>query len=715
MNIEPITPSDARTSVDTSRDSSVDGYPLDSLERLLADCADQPIWRERSDLAAAYVDGKQLTPLQQQALIAEGMPEVKPTNLIGRVIRSILGNEAKSRTDVKVESDDDDISDVAEVLNQSLSEAKREARADTAVSNAYAGQVGPGIGWVEVARAQDPLDYPYRVADVHRSEMWWDWRDQDNLLRKARWQVRKRWQDLDELEASMPQFRQLLRGMANGWTGFMFDNTVDESVVSQWRSDGERWRNYQRRTEWFDSARKRVKLYEVWYKVPAMAVVMHLGPTRRVLFDETNQTHIQAVASRQVQVSKSLTRQVRMALFAGPHRLQDIGTTRRNFPYIPFFAYRDDEDLTPYGLVEGMISPQDEYNSRRLRINWLLRARQIMVDNDALDKEANTLPEVAARIMRPDLTVVLNAQRKNANGFVVSQNLALEKEQIEVMQDAKQLIQDVPGVYGSQLGQAPAGVTSGIANSLLIEQGTVAMGDLNDGYRDARRSVFEGLLELIVEDHQTANMQIKIGRGSARRVVVLNSFDEQGNLINHVKDAPVRVGLGEAPSTPAFRMQQQQVVGQIITALAQAGSAAGVAVVAPMFIEATDLPNRQEAADDLRRATGVPTAGDKNAKQAAEAQQKAEQAKEQAAKDQAMQLAMQEQVAKVRKLGSEADRNESEVGLNQAKAVEIGHSMGVQSLQTAQTAQAANDTTVDPEAERQMQIDAAMAEAMQAA
>lgn len=715
MNIEPITPSDARTSVDTSRDSSVDGYPLDSLERLLADCADQPIWRERSDLAAAYVDGKQLTPLQQQALIAEGMPEVKPTNLIGRVIRSILGNEAKSRTDVKVESDDDDISDVAEVLNQSLSEAKREARADTAVSNAYAGQVGPGIGWVEVARAQDPLDYPYRVADVHRSEMWWDWRDQDNLLRKARWQVRKRWQDLDELEASMPQFRQLLRGMANGWTGFMFDNTVDESVVSQWRSDGERWRNYQRRTEWFDSARKRVKLYEVWYKVPAMAVVMHLGPTRRVLFDETNQTHIQAVASRQVQVSKSLTRQVRMALFAGPHRLQDIGTTRRNFPYIPFFAYRDDEDLTPYGLVEGMISPQDEYNSRRLRINWLLRARQIMVDNDALDKEANTLPEVAARIMRPDLTVVLNAQRKNANGFVVSQNLALEKEQIEVMQDAKQLIQDVPGVYGSQLGQAPAGVTSGVANSLLIEQGTVAMGDLNDGYRDARRSVFEGLLELIVEDHQTANMQIKIGRGSARRVVVLNSFDEQGNLINHVKDAPVRVGLGEAPSTPAFRMQQQQVVGQIITALAQAGSAAGVAVVAPMFIEATDLPNRQEAADDLRRATGVPTAGDKNAKQAAEAQQKAEQAKEQAAKDQAMQLAMQEQVAKVRKLGSEADRNESEVGLNQAKAVEIGHSMGVQSLQTAQTAQAANDTTVDPEAERQMQIDAAMAEAMQAA
>jgi hypothetical protein len=717
MSITPVTPS-GPNSVDSSRDEAKAGYSLAALERLVADCADQPTWRERADIAAAYVDGKQLTPLQQQALIAEGMPEVKPTNLIGRVIRSILGSEAKARTDVKVESDDDDIADVAEVMNQNMAEAKRETRADSAVSNAYAGLVGPGIGWVEVARSQDPLDYPYRVVDVHRSEMWWDWRDSDNLLRKARWQVRKRWQDLDELEAAMPQFAWLFKVMANGWNGFVFDDTVDETSAAQWRSDGERWRNYQRRTEWFDSARKRVKLYEVWYKVPAMAVVMHLSPTRRVLFDETNQTHLQAVASGKVKVSKQLTRQVRMALFAGPHRIQDIGTTRRSFPYIPFFGYRDDEDLTPYGLVEGMISPQDEYNARRLRVNWLLRARQILVDNDALDEQANTLPEIAARIMRPDLNVVLNANRKNVNGFVVSQNLSLEKEQIEVMQDAKQLIQDVPGVYGSQLGQAQSGVTSGIANSLLIEQGAVAMGDLNDGYRDARRAVFEGLLELIVEDHLTANMQVKIGRGQARRVVVLNSFDDQGNLINQVKDAPMRVGLGEAPSTPAFRMQQQQVVGQIITALAQAGSAQGVALMAPMFIEASDLPNRQEAADDLRRVSGIPTAGDKAAQQQAQAKAAQDAAQKEAMMAQAAQLALQEQAGKVRKLASETDKLESEVGLNNAKAVEIGHSMGVQSIQTAQAgqaAQAANDTQIDPEAERQRQIDQAMAEAMQAA
>lgn len=712
MNIEPVQPSDTH-GVDTGRDSAVNGYPLESLERLLADCADQPAWRERADLAAAYIDGKQLTALQQQALIAEGMPEVRPTNLIGRVIRSILGSEVKARTDVKVESDDDDVGDVAEVLNQGMAEAKRESRADTACSNAYAGQVGPGIGWVEVARSQDPLDYPYRVVDVHRSEMWWDWRDQSNLLRQSRWQVRKRWQDLDELEAAMPKFKTLLRSMANEWNGFVFDDTIDETTATQWRSDSEHWRNYQRRTEWFDSARKRVKLYEVWYKIPAMAVVMHLGPTRRVLFDDKNQTHMQAVASGKVKVSRSLTRQVRMALFAGPHRLQDIGTTRRNFPYIPFFGYRDDEDLSPYGLVEGMISPQDEYNARRLRVNWLLRARQITLDNDALDSNANTLPEIAARIQRPDLTVVLNANRKNANGFQVSQNLMLQKEQIEVMQDAKQLIQDVPGVYGSQLGQAASGVTSGIANSLLIEQGAVAMGDLNDSYRDARRSVFEGLLELIAEDHETANMQVKIGRGQSRRVVVLNSFDEQGNLINQVKDAPIRVGLGETPSTPAFRLQQQQVIGQIITALAQAGSPQGVAIMAPMLLEASDLPSRQEAADDLRRASGIPTAGDKAAKQAAEQQAQAQAAKDEQMKAQAQELAMQEQAGKVRKLSAEVEKLGSEAGLNDAKTTALGHDMGIKSIQTS--TQAANDTTVDPEAERQRQIDEAIAESMKVA
>lgn len=702
------------------------GFNLSHLENLVADCNDQPLWRDRANLAAAYIDGKQFTEEQEQALISEGMRDVKPTNLVGRVVRSLLGQEAKARTDIKVEADEDEYGDLCDVFNARMAEAKRETYADQSVSNAYASQVGPGIGWVEVARNSDALEYPYRIKDIHREQMWWDMRAEDVLLRDARWICRKRWQDLDELQAAMPQFKDLLEMVSNGWAGFAFDSTLDESsVLGRHYGIESRWSNVQRRMDWYDNARHRVKLYEIWYKVPAWGVVMHFSPTHRVLFDENNVTHIRAVNAGKVKLAKGLTRQVRMSLFAGPHRLLDIPTTKRNFPYVPFIAYRDDEDNSPYGLVEGMIAPQDEYNARRIRINWLLRARQVIMDEDALAEKANTLAEVVQQINRPDMTVILNPDRRNkrADAFRVESNLGLQKEQVDVMQDAKQNIQDVPGVYGSQLGQASSGVTSGIANSLLIEQGTVAMGDLNDNYRHSRRLVFENLLDLIVEDHAQPEMQVKIGRGSARRVVVLNAWDpEAQEIVNNTKDAPLRVGLGEVPSTPAFRLQQQTQIAAIIGALGQANPEAA-AMLTPSFIEATDLPNRMELADDVRRKMGIPTAGDKAAAAAAQEQQQAEQAEAKAMEKQAIMLGMQGEAAKVAKTEAEARKTEAQVEetqsktqLNLAQVVNLGHSMALDQ-QTANKPEPVEAAEVPdqetPEMAHERMIEEAIAEAAQ--
>lgn len=719
--IPTLTPiRDDTPNTDTSFDQAPKGaFNLTRLERMVADCDNQPDWRPRADLAAAFVDGKQFSAAQQEALIDEGMPDVRPTNLIGRVIRSICGTEAKARTDIKVEVDDSDMDDVADVMNVCMKEAQRETNADMAVSEGYFGQITTGIGWVEVGTATDPLDYPDRVQAVHRSEMWWDMKAKDMVTSSdGRWQCRKRWADLDELEASMPNHRDLLRQVSNGWAGFLFDTTMDDDTRStvgglsmeHHFSDERRWGAYRRRSDWYDSTRKRVKLYEIWYKTPAYGIILHVGPSSRLLYDKQNPVHVAAVASGKVKVTKELTTQVRMSLFAGPHRLQDIGTTRRRFPFVPFFAYRDDEDLSPYGLVEGMMSPQMEYNARRIRINWLLRARQIILDNDALDTKANTLKEVADQVMRPDMTVVLKGERanKSESAFRVGNALELQKEQIEVMQDAKQLIQDVPGVYGSQLGQAASGVTSGIANSLLIEQGATAMGDLNDNYRSSRKLVFELLLDNIVNRHLTMNLAVMIGRGSSRRQVILNQVDKaSGTIVNNVADAPIRVGLGEVPSSPAFRMQQQAQIATIIGAL-QANPAA-VNVLSPTFIEATDIPNRMELADDLRRASGMPTTGDKAAQQKQQVEQEAELA---------MQKQMKQNMDQLTLVGAskKIELMDSQTGLNKAKTFEIGHGAGLAQAEAEHQYQYPDDDTEGTSAKadqaKQDSIDAAMKEAL---
>lgn len=628
-----------------SIDHTKGGFSLYALEQLVRDCDGQPDWRPRADLAHAYYDFKQLSPEKQIKIRVDMGIDPRQTNLIHGVINGVLGQEARARSDVTVSADDDELADVSDVLSKAMKEAQRETNADMAVSNGYAGQVKGGIGWVEVSRASDPLDYPYRVEDRHRNEIYYDWRATDLGLKSARWQVRVRWEDLDEAEALMPEHRDILRSAVNGWNLAGIPDDLNSVMYSAY--------NNQRRTtirqdQWLDSTRRRIKFFEVWYRVPAEVVVMQIGPTRRIMFDAQNPLHQEAVRRGRVKMHRAVTRQIRMALFAGPHRLIDIGTSKRNFPYVPFFAFRDDQDRSPYGLIEGMISPQDEYNERRQMINWMLRARQIQVDADALATEYNSIADLTDNAGRPDMVTVMNPSRKNLQGGLkIGNDLTLQKEQVEVMQDAKQLIQDVPRVYGTQLGNAPAGVTSGIAINSLTEQGAIAMGELNDNYRYGRRAVYEQLLDLIVEDHLEEELKVMVGSGSSRRVIVLNTWGPNGEPMNRVKDAPIKVGLAEVPNSPAFRMQEQQQLGTIIQALQ--GDPQALAVLTPAYIEASSMPNRQQAADDLRRMKGIPTAGDR------QAQQQNQQAQTEQA-NQASQLQTRGAAAAVAKTEAEAEK-----------------------------------------------------------
>lgn len=615
-DIRPLKPIDKL--MPSMRDHAKAGFSLGALEALVDSWRGQTDWRMRADRAHAFYDmGKQLTPAIEQKIRREWGIEPRQTNLIHGVINGVLGQEAKARSDVKLEADQDEFVDVSDALSARLKEAQREANIDMAVSNAYASQVKGGIGWVEVSKASDPLDYQYRITDIHRNEIAYDMASRSDIgLMQARWQIRKRWQDLDEAIALMPEHETILRGATNGWDAF--NMPTDGNMYSRYQVARENERaTIMPREEWMDSRRKRIKFYEVWYRVPAEVVVLQIGPGRKVVYDKTNPLHVEAVSRGLTKLTKTVTRQIRMALFAGPHRLIDVATTRRRFPYIPFFAFRDDEDNSPYGMIEGMISPQEEFNERRQLFNWMLLARQVQIDDDALNQSMNTIKDIEGSIMRPDLMVVMNANRRNANGFKIGNDLQFQREQFEAMQDAKQLIQDVPKVYGTQLGNAAAGVTSGIANSLLIEQGLTTMGELNDNYRFGRKAVYEAVLDLIVEDHLEEDMQINIGNGSARRTIVLNSWDPQtGAPVNRVKDAPVSVGLSDVPNSPAFRMQEQQQLSQIITSLQ--GNPAAMNILAPAYIESSSLSGRKQIANALRRATGQPVEGDKQAQQEAE-------------------------------------------------------------------------------------------------
>jgi len=697
--MKPTTPYEDRAG-DPSRDFAGAGaFSLYGLERMLRDCMDQPEWRLRAKMASAYYDGKQLSELQRWHIRQEDLEE-RAINLIRPVINSVLGQEAKSRTDVKVEADDDSHYDIAEVTSAKLKELERETCAHMAVSEAYASMVKKGLGWVHVGRSSDPLAYQYRFESVPVDEMWWDWRGQVGVTldHRCRWVVRQRMVDLDEIEAAMPKHREVLRRSVSGWSqiteddGHLLGKPESFELSSAYENES-RFNLIVKKWDWVDSARKMIRLYEVWYRVPAQVVVLHIGG-RKVVYNAKDPRHVEAVSRGLVKISKGITSQVRRALYAGPHRLVDEGTDKRHFPYVPFFAFRDDEDQSPYGLIDGMIAPQDEYNERRLRVQWMLKARQVEMDSDALATEFNTIDDIAANVMRPDFVAITNPNRQNKNhgAIKIRNDLVMQPEQFAIMKDSQELIQATAGRYTNQLGKAQ--VQSGIANSMLIEQGEQSMGEMNDNYSYARRKAFELAVDEILHDLRDENIQVPVGTGKTRRVVMLNGWTPAGMPVNRVEDAHIKTGLAEVPNTPAYRQQSQQQIATIIQALGASPQA--VAVLAPAYIEASGLSNREQLATDLRNVSGMPDPGDKEGQaQAQEQQKQAMQAQQEQAAAMA-QAVLDEKVASAeryrasaRQANANAEMVESRIQAGTAEADVAKTEAEI--LQAMQSADAANE------------------------
>ena len=128
--------------------------PRAQVEMFLREIKHQPHWRREADRAADYYDGNQLSPETVERLKDRGQPPLI-ANLIKPTIDTVLGMEAKTRTDWRVRPEDDEECDdeLAEALSLKLKHAEIESRADRAVSDAQ-GQLREAAG----PEAGSPLD-----------------------------------------------------------------------------------------------------------------------------------------------------------------------------------------------------------------------------------------------------------------------------------------------------------------------------------------------------------------------------------------------------------------------------------------------------------------------------------------------------------------------------------------------------------------------------
>ena len=425
----------------------------------------QPLWRAEADKAADYHDGNTIDDALSAQLQERGMGPIH-ANLIKPTIDTILGMEAKSRTDWRVTADNDNDMDVCEALSAKLHEAERNARADRACADAYSGMVKTGIGWVGITRETNPFKYPYRVESIHRREMFWDWQAKKHDLSDANYLTRQRWFGIDQLVTLLPEHAETLKAVGNGWPTEWLDR-ARESVTLQHAFDQEQrislgdW-------EWRSVQKRRVCMHEVWYREYVRGMVVDLPDGKTVELDQSNMIQMVAIGQGLAQPRPAVYSRLHVSLWVGPHKLEDHCYGTGNFPYVPFFGFREDLTGVPYGMIRSMMPLQDEYDARRRKLLWLLASKRVLIDSDALDTRYNDFSDLAREIARPDSVVVLNPSRKNlGSGIHIETDLGLASQQYEVMMECKQAIQEVACVYNAMLGRGDS-AHSGLAINSLV-------------------------------------------------------------------------------------------------------------------------------------------------------------------------------------------------------------------------------------------------------
>lgn len=628
----------------------------DELGCIVDDIHLQPDWRKGADRDCDYYDNNQLSPDVQAEIERRGMLGVV-RNLVQPTIDVVLGLEAKLRTDARCVADTDEYQDVAEALSKKLKEATREANTNDAIGDAFAGQVKAGIGWCEVTRASDPFAYPYETNAVHRREMYWKWGSEKPLLQDATFLLRRRFFDDTQVMAFFPRAAAAIQGMASGtpldyWLRpgietAQYGFEMGAEAITRWSMEEWEWRN---------TERQRLALFEIYYRRYVRGYVITNPLTGQPLeLDLRNPLHKAVVASGQVKPKAAVYTKLRRAIYCGPARLYDGDVKSRRSPYVPFLAYREDLTGIPYGLIRTMISPQDEINARAQKMLWLLGAKRVTMDADALDPASNDVSDVMAEVSRADAVVILNPERRNRDrdAYYVDDNLALADAQYKVLQDNINTMQQVRGVFSAMLG-SDSNATSGVAINSLIEQSTTVLSKVLSNYKSSKRAVHELVVELLSQDLSGQPVEILVSEtGARRKTIILNQpvADPQTGmrvLKNDVSRANVKVAIEDVTASPAYRSQQLSMISEVIKGLPPEGQM----VIAPAFIEATELPDRKKYADQLRKITNnVDPADMSPEEQQAFAQQQQQAAQMQQAMAEA-QLA--EQQAKANKLQAEA-------------------------------------------------------------
>lgn len=572
-------------------------------------------------------------------------------NVISTAVNWVLGTEKRSRTDFHILPRRKEDSKPAERKSQILKYLSDCNRSPFHRSRGFADAVKVGLGWLE--DAYEPDGDGEELVDRYESwrAMLWDSAGIELDLTDARYVYRTKWVDLDIAVAIFPERRGLLELSArDNEPMFSASHNFGDQAMDAAEIEAERANSPNNQINRY--ARKRVRIIECWYKTPRQLPKMSGGLFSGELYDERSPGHQEQIVSGEAEaVTKQLMR-MHCALFTTAGMLWDGPSPYRHnkFPFTPIWGNRRGKDGLPYGMIRGLRDINDDINKRASKAQFLLSARQVLIEADVVEDH----DETAAEIARPDAYVVVKSGSLGKNAIKIETGREMAEAEFKIMAHDISMIQTASGVTDENQGRK-TNATSGIAIERRQDQGALSTAHFFDNLRFALQVQGEKKLSL-VEQFMTDQKQFRITnmRGKPEYITVNDGLPE-----NDIVRSKADYVITEADWRSSMRESAAAELMDLMVKLAPA-SPQLVMVMLDLVIESTDIHNRDEIVRRVREITGM---ADPDAEEPTPAQIARQ---EQAAKD--SDLAERMKDAELQRLQSEAMKNQATAEKTKADA-----------------------------------------------
>jgi hypothetical protein len=582
-------------------------------------------------------------------------------NEVAPMVDWLIGTERRARVDWKVFPRTEDDVDMADTKTKVLKYVSDINRVPFTRSRAFADSVKVGVGWLDDGVRDDPTqDIIYSKYEDWRNVLW-DSAAYDLDLSDARYVFRWRWVDEDIALMMFPDRKEQIHAACNDSgnreydeddaTGF-YDANSDPEHSGRLVAAG----SYSRH----DVRRSQIKLIECQYRKPTQVKIVADGPLKGQFVHEQDLAMQSNLQSSGASVIEKVMMRTHFAVFTEASMISMGASIYRHNRYslTPIWCYRRGKDRLPYGAIRRVRDIQQDLNKRASKALFLMNTNQVIADEGAVD-DWNTLRD---EVDRPDGMIV----KKSGKSIEIRRDSEMASGQINMMTLAQSTIQRASGISNENLGRQ-TNATSGLAIQARQLQGSVVTTEPFDNLRLAVQVQGEKQLSLTEQFYTDEKVVRLTGARGAVEWVKINTPELQPDgttrYLNDITATAADFVVAEQDYNGTMRQvmfeQLNQIAGRLAPEIALR--------LLRMAMEFSDLPNKDEIADQIRQLTGEQ---DPNKEMTPEQAQQQEQQMQQQAE--ALQLqretamtALEEQRAKVKLINAQAEKIMAELGAGQ--------------------------------------------------